>query len=178
MLDLQNFLSTNFDLKFNVIRDTILFHQIEAKTYLDKLRMVALIAAAKFSIWRLSLSDSDKNLHRNIIWIKACVYFELIADTYIRVQNDIDFWFKVKNALSEWVPSRHPNTCNRQRHRQPRYGACADKQRVTGPDTQSPPSRSRLLVHETMKTRNTYQTLPFPLSIVYSCFFDQHNNLE
>ena len=115
MLDLQNFLSINFDLKFNVNRDTILFHQIEAKTYIDKLRMVALIAAAKFSIWRLSLSDSDENLHRNIIWIKACVYFELIADTYIRVQNDIDFWFKVKNALSEWVPSRHPNTCNRQR---------------------------------------------------------------
>ena len=60
MLDLQNFLSINFDLKFNVNRDTILFHQIEAKTYIDKLRMVALIAAAKFSIWRLSLSDSDK----------------------------------------------------------------------------------------------------------------------
>ena len=81
MLDLQNFTAINFGLKFNAVRDTILFHQIEAKTYIDKLRMVALIAAAKFSIWRLALSDSNENLHRNIIWIKACVYFELIADT-------------------------------------------------------------------------------------------------
>ena len=79
MLDLQNFLAINFGLKFNAVRDTILFHQIEAKSYIDKLRMVALIPAAKFTIWRLALSESDVNLHKNIIWIKACVYFELIA---------------------------------------------------------------------------------------------------
>ena len=66
--------------------------------------MVALIAAAKFSIWRLALSDSDENLHRNIIWIKACVYFELIADTYIKLQNDINFWYKVKHLIIDWVP--------------------------------------------------------------------------
>ena len=86
MLDLQSFTAINFGLKFNAVRETILFHQIEAKTYIDKLRMVALIAAAKFSIWRLALSDSDENLHINIIWIKACVYFELIADTYIKLK--------------------------------------------------------------------------------------------
>ena len=77
--------------------------------------MVALIAAAKFSIWWLALSESDKNLHKNIIWIKACVYFELIADTYIKLQNDIDFWYKVKHLIKDWVPSWHPNTCNRHR---------------------------------------------------------------
>ena len=91
------------------------FHQIEAKAYIDKLRMVALIAAAKFSIRRLAFSDSDENLHRNIIWIKACVYFELIADTYIKWQNDIDFWYKIKHLIKDWVPSWHPNTCNRHR---------------------------------------------------------------
>ena len=58
MLDLQNFLAINFGLKFNAVRDTILFRKIDAKPYIDKLRMVALIAAAKFSIWRLALSDS------------------------------------------------------------------------------------------------------------------------
>ena len=115
MLDLQNFLAINFGLKFNAVRDTILFHQIDAKSYIDKLRMVAMIAAAKFSIWRLALSDSDENLHKNIIWIKACVYFELIADTYIKLQNDIDFWYKVKHLIKDWVPSWHPNICNRQR---------------------------------------------------------------
>ena len=48
-----------------------------------------MIANAKFSIWRLALSDSDVNLHRNIIWIRACVYLELVGDTYRKLQNDI-----------------------------------------------------------------------------------------
>ena len=89
MQDILNFLAINFGLKFNVDRDTILFHQLIAKSYIDKLRMVAMIANAKFSIWRLALSDSDVNLHRNIIWIRACVYFELVGDTYRKLQNDI-----------------------------------------------------------------------------------------
>ena len=71
MLDLQNFLAINFDLEFNIDGDTILIYQIVAKSDNDKIRMVAMIVAAKFSIWRLGLLDSDEILHKGLIWIKA-----------------------------------------------------------------------------------------------------------
>ena len=71
MLDLQNFLAINFDLEFNIDGDTILIYQIVAKSDNDKIRMVAMIVAAKFSFWRLGLLDSDEILHKGLIWIKA-----------------------------------------------------------------------------------------------------------
>ena len=89
--------------------------EIVAKSYNVKHRMVAMIAAAKFSIWRLGLSDSDKNLHKNIIWIKLSVYFELAGDSYIKLQNNIGFWYKIKYLIKDWVPSQDANSCNHQR---------------------------------------------------------------
>ena len=91
MQDILNFLAINFGLKFNVDRDTILFHQLIAKSYIDKLRMVAMIATVKFFIWRLALAGSDVNQQRNIIWIRNCVYLNLVADSYIKLKTDIDY---------------------------------------------------------------------------------------
>ena len=44
--------------------------QIDAKSSIDKLRMFAMIAAAKFSIRRLALSDSDENSHKMLFGSK------------------------------------------------------------------------------------------------------------
>ena len=88
--------------------NTMLFHQIENKNKADKIRISSLISTAKFSIWKISNSTLDSNLPGKIIWNKFTLYLSLVADSHIKLFHDLEFWYNVKKAISNWCPENFP----------------------------------------------------------------------
>ena len=114
--NLQNFVYYNFNTYMSKNVNTIMFHQIDNKSKEDKIRISSLISTAKFCIWKISNSTLDPNLPGKIIWNKFSLYLSIVADSHIKLFHDLEFWYKIRYSLTNWIPENFPENIDIRRN--------------------------------------------------------------
>ena len=101
--NLKLFLGQEMQLSLVVSINTMMFHTFSNKEFIDKQRLTALISAAKYTIWKLNSGDTDPDLPPEIIWLKFVTNAVWVADTKLVMNQDTDFWGRLRNAIRDWT---------------------------------------------------------------------------